>query len=146
MQCYEITKSDIRELADVFRIVFNAEPWNDNWTIQTAFNRISIQLSNKNCIGWKAIEKNKILGFVIGYITGLPNGKGFFVEDLCVLPDEQKRGIGKDLIETMEKSIMKIDIKTVITTTAKGLSAYEFYIKNGFIDNHTTVGLYKRLG
>ncbi len=143
MEYSKIENNDLEDLSNLFRIVFNSEPWNDSWTEKSSINRINLQLLNINSVGFKATSENKILGFVLGYLTGLPDGTGFFIEDLCVHPKEHNNGIGKALISELEKYLTDNNIRLAITTTAKGFDSYQFYINNGFIDNKTTVGLFK---
>jgi len=145
MELSIISSQDVNKLAELFMNTFNSEPWNDNWQLKTATQRIALQVSNPNSIGIKVIENEEIIGFVLGYVTGLPNGKGFFIEDLCVSNCYQNKGIGKMLMNNLENELNKKTIELIITTTAKGFTSHSFYLTNGFFDNPVTVGMYKVL-
>ena len=145
MDYSRIQKNDSESLSELFKLVFNSEPWNDNWTSESSKNRIDLQLANINSVGFKAVHNDKMLGFILGYLTGLPDGIGFFIEDLCVHPEDHNKGIGKGLMGELENFLTRKDIRLALTTTAKGFDSYHFYINNGFIDNKTTVGLFKIL-
>jgi aminoglycoside 6'-N-acetyltransferase I len=138
-----IELEDIVEIADVFKTTFNSPPWNDSWSKESAVNRINLQISNINSLGFKATHNNIPIGFVLGNYTGFPEGTGFFIDDLCINPDYQNMGIGKALLEAVENDLKNRNINIIITTTAKGMKSFDFYINNGFNENSATVGLFK---
>ena len=83
MRIEEIDLADVDSLAEVFMKAFNSKPWNDNWTKENARERITVQLENPNNIGFVAKEDGDVVGFLLGYLTILPEGKTLFIEDLC---------------------------------------------------------------
>jgi len=135
--------TDIHELAAIWVNVFNSPPWNDNWDIESSTERLNIQISNPYFIGFKIKENGITAGFIIARIIGLPNGKGIFIDDLCVSIESQKKGYGRALINEIENIAKEMNIKMIIATTAKQMPSYLFYQNIGFIDNQSTIGLYK---
>ncbi|MGL5480067.1 MAG: GNAT family N-acetyltransferase, partial [Clostridium sp.] len=57
----EIKREDLNELVDIYIEAFNGEPWNDNWTYETASKRLENMLDDSGFYGLKLIKDNEIV-------------------------------------------------------------------------------------
>ena len=58
--------SHVAEYAELFVSVFNAEPWNDSWTIETAQIRIENMMRTPTFIGKALYVDNALIGIIWG--------------------------------------------------------------------------------
>lgn len=84
-------------------------------------------------ITFVAGEKKKISGFLMGYILDMSLYKIAVIDDIYVLKEQQKKGIGKKLVKSFIKECKKRGIKTIFTITPKkNETAKEFFQHIGF--------------
>ena len=119
------------ECAYLFMTAFNAEPWNDEYTLDTAKKQLAWHLEVPGCLGLVAV-KDGIVAFAIGYREPTDVGDVFHLSIFCVRPDAQRTGVGSRLLWRLEERLRDIEIKTVYLGTRKGTPAEDFYRKNGY--------------
>lgn len=142
MKYLNIKNADANQLAALFLNVFNSSPWNDDWIESNAFERINMQLQNPNSYGIFITDNNEYIAFVLGYISVLPNGFVYCIEDFCVKNEYQGKNIGSLLINKLKEELSLMDIKIIITTTIKSFKTVDFYKKNGFEENNETIWMH----
>lgn len=73
-------------------------------------------------------------GKVIGYASGeIKSGELGILEDIAVFEDQQHKGVGELLLETVLKALKKKGVKVVVAEVHyKCASAVPFYYKHGF--------------
>lgn len=125
-------RDDLEDGAELYRTVFNRPPWNDEWTVETARNRLSEILETPGYRGYKASLEGELVGFVVGNLEQWDTGRRFFVEELCVHPDDQQRGIGTRLVERLIDELRDADVERAYLVTMTDGSARSFYESNGF--------------
>ena len=84
--------SHIAEYAELFVSVFNAEPWNDSWTKETAQIRIEDMMETNTFIGKALYADNDLKGLIWGQKKQHYNGMHFHIEEFCVKTPEQNKG------------------------------------------------------
>lgn len=139
----EIKKSDINNIARVYVKTFNAEPWNDKWTIETAYNRLMQMVNCEGFYGLMLKDCDDIIGIILGnhefYFTGMQ----FLIKEFCIDPVFQGKGFGKDLLNEFSARLKEKDIKEIYLFTSKEQSA--FYKKHGFWELNNIVFMNKEL-
>jgi aminoglycoside 6'-N-acetyltransferase I len=128
----KLTNDDLVELVSLYVNVFNSEPWNDKWTEDTAFIRLIDIMNNAGFIGLAYEEKGEIVGAVLGNREQYFNGIHFFVKEMFVRVEDQKKGVGSKLLEELEKEAKKESVINIYLFTSKGNGTYDFYVKNNF--------------
>jgi ribosomal protein S18 acetylase RimI-like enzyme len=84
----------------------------------------------------KTFLKASISEAIVGSVRGFQEGSTCFVERLVVRPDYQKRGIGKVLMESLEKAFSKAQ-RFELFTGDRSAGNIRFYEKLGYrIFNH----------
>ncbi|WP_152656644.1 GNAT family N-acetyltransferase [Oceanobacillus sp. CFH 90083] len=132
MQFKTVEESDLVTCSKLFLNVFNEEPWNDEWTLEKAEKYLSDFYQTPGFFGVSALENNEIIGFIFGVCRVWWSGDEFFINEMCVNTDQQNKGVGKALINYLEKVMDANRISTISLLTDRGIPAEEFYKKNGF--------------
>ena len=118
--------------ADILVDAYNSEPWNDNWTKEKALEKLICFYDSPKFIGWTAWDNDKLLGCCVGNIEPYYLGDYFYLKEMFVYRNSQKKGIGARLMTTLKNHLHTIDIKTIILFTGRDFFPFEFYIKTGF--------------
>lgn len=143
MNCRPVTDADIAPLAAAMGLAYAQPPWNERWNTQRAERRIKAILQNYSAFGMAAVEEGSIIGGVLGYIDPYAEEDFFFVSELFVLPQHQRRGVGRTLLAALENSLCE---KGIAVMQLISVSENEpFYSRSGLSRDSVSV-LYKRLG
>ena len=105
-----IEPEHMQGLAETMMAAYAQEPWNENWNMEKALCRIRAILSNYRSAGMAAVENGKVIGGVLGYVDPYAEEDFFFVSELFVMPEEQKKGYGRGLLLALEKELKDADI------------------------------------
>jgi len=127
-----IKADDLEACADLYVRVFNAEPWNDQWTLDTANNRLRDIFMTPNFVGISCIENGVLLGAAFGNCEHWYQGMHYNLREMFVAPEMQGKGIGSKLLKSMQEQIKDNNVNSIILFTSKGNETYAFYEKNGF--------------
>jgi len=129
-QFVELSPNDIEPCARLYVATFNAPPWNENWNIKGALERIQFLMGIPTSLGFKLIQNQEIVGFWIGYIR-----VGFdelHIEEVVVHPNHQKKGLGKKLVSSVEETASKKALKKITLCTLVDSYIEKFYGGLGF--------------
>ena len=137
-----IKKSDIDKCSSIFADVFSSSPWNEDWSKSIAFERLSHFYESKGFLGVLAEEEN-ILGFALGNIEPFCFGPLFYLREMCVDSQSQRKGIGSKMIDMLNSELSKLNVKKVYLTTERTIPAADFYQRKGFVHDDA-VGFYAK--
>ncbi|GGP08105.1 GNAT family N-acetyltransferase [Oceanobacillus neutriphilus] len=132
MQFRIVEEEDLIICSKLFLTVFNEEPWNDEWTLETAQQYLSNFYQTPGFLGVSAVENNEIVGFIFGVRRVWWSGDEFFINEMCVDTNQQNKGVGKSLMDYLKKVIGSNGVATISLLTDRGIPAEEFYKRNGF--------------
>lgn len=138
-----VTSNDLQKCAQTFIEVFNAAPWNDEWT---SLNAEKYLMDFSNTPGFKgilAVESEEIIGFIFGVHRTWWSGDEFYINEMCVVQNQQNKGVGKALFQQLMKEIEGTTITNISLLTDRGIPAEHFYKKNGFEEIERLVFLSK---
>jgi GNAT superfamily N-acetyltransferase len=110
---------------------FNAEPWNDSYTLDTAKKQLAWHLEVPGCVGLVTVSDG-IVAFAVGYREPTDVGDVFHLSIFCVRPDAQRTGVGSRLLKRLEELLGKSAVNTIYLGTNKGTPAEAFYRKHGY--------------
>jgi aminoglycoside 6'-N-acetyltransferase I len=125
------TIDHLDDCAHLFMIAFNAEPWNDSYTLDTAKKQLAWHLKVPGCVGLVSLNDG-IVAFALGYREPTDAGNVFHLSIFCVRPDVQRTGVGSRLLNRLEVHLSKSGVNTVYLGTNKGTPAEAFYRKHGY--------------
>ncbi len=139
-QFLPLDEDDIVECSHLFVNTFKHEPWNEDWDIDDAFNRLSNFLSPSYSIGLKAVnENNEIIGFLVGEIEQWRGSQNFYLKEMCVSKENQRSGLGKELMIALQNELVKQGISKIYLITQRESFPEMFYNSMGFKTNGSLI-------
>lgn len=142
----ELTIEDLPPMAELYCDVFTREPWNEEWEVSGAQERLDLYLTGKNAIGLGCFENDTLRGMVLGEHAPYQKRRDFFIKELCVAPSNQGTGIGRALWSELEIEVKKIGVDSLVLLTEKGTPAEErYYRKMGCVSSEKMILMYKEL-
>ena len=105
IQYLPIEQQHLPGLAQAMMAAYAREPWNERWTEERAQRRIRAILSNYQSAGMAAVMDGRVIGGVLGYVDPYAEEDFFFVSELFVMPEYQKKGYGKGLLLSLEEEL-----------------------------------------
>ena len=121
----------VDECARLLVSTFNAEPWNDSWTLDTAKKEIRWTMEVPGFVGLVSLDEG-VLAFATGYREPDDRRDVFYLKTFCVRPDAQGTGVGSRLIGHLKERLGEGGVNTIYLITHKGTPAEAFYRKNGY--------------
>ena len=131
--------SHIAEYAELFVSVFNAEPWHDSWTKETAQIRIENMMKTDTFIGKALYADNGLKGIIWGQKEQYYNGTHFQIQEFCVKKSEQNNGFGSALLKALENALSEIGVVNIYLLTSRGANTEGYYRKRGFVSSGNMV-------
>jgi ribosomal protein S18 acetylase RimI-like enzyme len=138
-QYFPLDEDDIVACSQLYVDTFKHPPWNEEWQIEDAFNRLTNFLSPLCSIGFKVVKDNKILGFLIGEIEQWNGTQNFYLKEMCVSNSLQRSGLGKKLIAVLENELDGRGISRIYLITQRETIPEWFYSSLGFTMNESLV-------
>lgn len=123
----------LTEYAELYVSVFNAEPWNDSWTNETAVIRIKDMMQTNTFIGKAIYCENDLKGMIWGQREQFFDGIHFQIQEFCVKNTEQKKGYGKALLAALKEELSAIGVTNTFLITSRGERTEGYYAKRGFV-------------
>lgn len=127
----EMTLSDLPALAEMYVDAFNAAPWNDEWTAETAGKRLRQMMNTEDSFGLCAYENGELAGMVLGADEQFYNGVMFDVKEFCVRSALRGKGLGSAIFAELEARLKARGVGEIILYTASGDSTKCFYQSRG---------------
>ena len=138
--------NNLNEMAELYRISFAGEPWNDDWSNTEQLYKYMKEISGSyNSLNYGLKLDGKLVAMSIGMIRHWWEGTNYNIEELCVSPELQGQGIGSYFMELIEKDIQTRGAVGIFLQTDNDKPAYSFYHKIGFGNLGQHVSLYKAL-
>ncbi|MCB2300749.1 GNAT family N-acetyltransferase [Clostridium tagluense] len=129
-----IKDQHILKCSELYIKVFNAEPWNDKWTLETAHKRLNDIYISTNFEGVLYVEDEQIKGAIFGNYEQFYDGIHYNLREMFISNELQGQGLGSKLLNELEKRLKEIGVTTIILFTSKGNKTSEFYLKNNFTE------------
>ncbi len=142
----KFTLADVEECAELFKEVFSAYPWYDNWVSFEQTRTYLIELiENPVFEGYVAYNGLNLVAVCFGHKRSWWIGKEFFVDEFYVRNESQGNGIGTKMLNYIKEQLIEEEYTRLVLLTNKGIPAEEFYIKNGFYNNQNRTVMVKEL-
>ena len=129
-----VRSEHMTECSELYIKVFNAEPWNDGWTLETSHKRLNDIYISPNFVGALYVEDDEVKGAIFGNYEQFYEGIHYNLREMFISNEIQGKGIGSKLLSELELRLKKIDVTTIILFTSKGNETSKFYIKNRFLE------------
>lgn len=137
----KISISEMENIKELFKSVFTADPWNDDWSNEKQLDLyINDVAGQENSLSYGIYEGEKLIGISMGHVKHWYSGTEYYIEELCIQTEKQGSGIGSFFMSEIESSLKKSGIQKIFLQTESDVPAYSFYQKKGFIElkNHVS--------
>ena len=101
----ETVPADWTDCASFFREVFNAPPWDENWSEEAALERLADGARTPHFLGLIAEQGPEIVALAFGYWQRYQEERHFFLLEFCVATPHQRKGIGSKLLEELHRRL-----------------------------------------
>ncbi|MCR5146824.1 MAG: GNAT family N-acetyltransferase [Clostridia bacterium] len=141
-------KKDLEDIQNLNKLLFDLEYKNYDSTLDTTWpvsNEGTDYFKNaiENDITIVATDENKVFGYIIGSLNTqntYNKYKQAELDNMCILEDYRKLGIGSRLFEKFKAICKENDIKELkVVASYKNQNAINFYKKNGFEEAEITL-------
>jgi GNAT superfamily N-acetyltransferase len=143
MKILKATKKELKEIANVFSIVYSEEPYNEKWLHSHAIKKIE-KYFNEGII-FIAKENQKIIGAIIGHLIIWDKYLNGFGDEFFVLKEYRNKNVGKKLALKLENYFKKNKVKYFVINANPKSKAFKIYQKNGFKESKNYIILEKKL-
>ncbi len=133
----------VSEYAKLYMSVFNHEPWNDSWTVETASVRIANMMKTSTFVGKAMYRDGVLLGLIWGQKEQYDLGIHFQIQEFCVGVDAQGKGYGTLLLDELRTVLQRQGITNIYLITSKGQKTEGFYQRKGFQTSDNMVLMYQ---
>jgi aminoglycoside 6'-N-acetyltransferase I len=134
-----LNEDDLVECSHLFVNTFKHEPWEEDWDIDDAFNRLSNFLSSSYSIGLKVVNEDEIQGFLVGEIEQWRGYQSFYLKEICVSINMQRSGLGRELMRVLQIELMKKGISRIYLITQRKTVPEKFYKSLDFATNDSLI-------
>lgn len=126
------TAEHLGAASNVFVRTFAADPWNEVWPLTSARRRISNIAHAPGFVGFASFREGDLIGFVLGRLEPYCDEEHFHLQEMCVAPEFQRRGIGRLMLQHLHGYLVSAGCKQVYLITARESRAEHFYTQNGY--------------
>jgi aminoglycoside 6'-N-acetyltransferase I len=142
----KFTLEDMDKCAELFRKVFRADPWYDEWvSFDQARDYLDELVENPVFEGFVVSIGSDVAAVCLGHKRSWWMGKEFFVDEFFVENERQGNGIGTSLLDYVTNSLADEGYTRLTLLTNKEIPAEDFYLKNGFYNNQKRTVMVKEL-
>jgi len=125
-------KSELKACASILMAAYNAEPWNDKWTHESALAKLECFYVSPKFHGWMLFEGDELQGACVGNIEPYYTGDYFYLKEMFVSPKVQRKGTGRMLFERIKSDLVNLKIEMVVLFTSNESYPFDFWKKEGF--------------
>lgn len=145
MTIRSITAADIPACVPVYVNAYKQAPWNYHWTEAEATKYLSEHFDTPHFAGFVLLEGDQIKAVILGRKKTWWTGNQFFIDELFVASDTQRKGYGKQLLQHAATYAKQNGMNVLALMTNKYMPAYEFYLKNDFLSADQFTFLFKMI-
>ena len=112
--------------------VFNAEPWNDGWSEEAVYERLSTFTKIPHFEGLVHEIEGEPVAMVLGWGERWTKGWTFLIKEMCVHPSQRRSGLGANIMLELEQQLIdKGYLDAYLETLSEGPSV-DFYSSLNF--------------
>ena len=132
MQIQPLAHEQLAHAVRLFLCVFTQPPWNEPWSASVVEQRLTDLINTPGFYGLATYQDAAMIGFILGQIEPWCQASHFYIKEMCVAPDWQRRGIGTQLLHQLAEDLAQRGVEKLYLLTARASSAEAFYRKCGF--------------
>jgi aminoglycoside 6'-N-acetyltransferase I len=139
-------ETDLETCVRIYVEAFNAPPLNYSFLTKEKAERYLRDLTRTpGFLGYVFLQEGAMTAFCFGKLDNYFEGTMFEVEELAVIPELHRSGVGSEVMGLLETKLAGYGVSAVSLNTSKQLPAFSFYLKNGYEELPENVTLMKWL-
>jgi aminoglycoside 6'-N-acetyltransferase I len=139
----KIKLSDLQSCAEILEKSYSKPPYNEKFPSDSAFNYIKRKFDYCAEHSFVVEEDKNVIGFIFINLSYWTFGKQALIEEIVIDEDRQGQGYGKKLLAYSDEYLKSLGTKSLMLWGRKDASAYNFYLKNGFIEDENMMVMFK---
>jgi aminoglycoside 6'-N-acetyltransferase I len=140
----EFKATDLDRCVGLFVRVFSQPPWEDLWpSAERALAYLSDIVGTPGFRGFIAYEGRKLLAMCLGHKVRWWAGDEFYLDELCVDLEVQRKGIGTKLVAHAQSALRREGVQVFVLLTERDTPAECFYARQGFASSAKVVFMYR---
>ncbi len=128
----EIAAGDLDALGAMFAESFNAPPWNECWTRESACLRLRQQMDSAAAFGLAARCSGELCGLIIGRREHHFDGDTFEIREFCIADSRRGGGLGTRFLGELERRLRESGVVRILLLTSDGEATEGFYRRRGY--------------
>lgn len=128
----KLDETAVRECAEIYICAYGEAPWDEKYRVEDVEKYIMAFLDSDAKCAYVLAAGDHILGVALGVIIPCIGSCYFRLEDICIDPEHQRMGYGRELIGLMINALREKGCDSILLGTQKGYPSHRFYIENGF--------------
>lgn len=142
----QLDESAAAAIRELFVRVFSNEPWNDDWSDKEQLELyIHDLIGQSNSLTFGLYEGSELVGISMGRTKHWCTGTEYCIDELCVHPEKQGKGLGRRFAAEIETACRKLGLRYLFLLTEDNVPAFDFYRKLGFYQLEHNVAFAKKL-
>jgi GNAT superfamily N-acetyltransferase len=141
----KIESTDLIKCAELLEKSYSKPPYNEKFSSGSAFDYLKNKFDYYAEHSFIIKEDENIIGFIIINLSYWTNGKQAMIEEIVIDEDRQGQGYGKKLVEHVNNYLKSLSVKSLMLWTRKDTGAFNFHLKNGFIEDKNMAVMFKSL-
>jgi len=137
-----LSKEDIAACVEIYIDAYSKEPWNEKYDYTSVNQYIQKYLNINSFMGFVLFKDGEIIGEILGLIMPTAFGDYYRIEDFCINPKYQNKGVGSKFIELIKEHLKDKELNSIILNTNRKFPSFLFYKKNGFVDLEESATLF----
>jgi len=129
-----LSKEDIAACVEIYIDAYSKEPWNEKYDYTSVHKYIEKYLKLNSFLGFVLMKNDEIIGEIFGLVMPTAFGDYYRIEDFCINPKDQNKGVGSKFIELIKEHLKDKELDSIILNTNRKFPSFLFYKKNGFVD------------
>lgn len=145
MHLFDLQLKDVPQLASLYVAVYKQAPWNEYWQLDWAEQRLETMMQSPGFLGLMYRTDQDIQGAILGRRNDYLGRKDLEIVDFFVTPEKQGAGIGSQLLNALQEQAKKANFSSCSLLSPKSITAYQFYLNKGFVENQDIVFMAHKL-
>ncbi len=140
MQLKALSMQNEQEIMHAIQDAFAVAPWNDNWNDKTVFHLyLRDIIGNADSVALGLYDGDELIGVALGRLKHWFDGIELCLDDFGIKTAYQGKGAGSQFLQSIHAYAHARHYKSISLRTNRTAPAYQFYLKNGFVESEHQV-------
>ena len=127
-----VADDEIDACAAVYSAAYGEAPWNEALSPGQVIGYIRAFTGRDGFCAWRLAVGGEIAGMALGIVVPCTDAPFLRIEDFCVAPKWQRRGLGGAFLDEIRKQAAGLGCDCALLATQPDVPAHGSYLKQGF--------------